>query len=148
MPGMRDLDSKTAAISELAKQIKERERELKRLQDGLRLIPALQEQIKMLEGSVAMIQGKHGKEPKKAQVRLPLSNGAPSTTRTLVYQILKQAGKTLGPSEIIPLGLSHGKTIKYGTLTSMMAGRIKQEKEFYRDEAGKYGLREWEMKQA
>lgn len=143
---MRDQALKSAAISELTKQIKEREKELRRLQDGLRLIPTLQEQIKMLEGSMAMIQGGDGIEQKKVQARLPLSNGTPSNTlATRIYEILKQAGKPLRATDIVSLSTARGTPINYKSMTKLVSGRIKQGKQFYREEEGQYGLIEWKV---
>jgi hypothetical protein len=142
-------DMKSAAITELQNEIVKRQKELARLQAAIRRAPALQGEIQMLQGSLALLRGDQKPEKPKVESQLPLGNGASTVPLSSVVQnILKQAGKPLSPREIVPLGPAHGRTINYGTMTSMMAKRVNQGKQFYRDGAGKYGLREWEVKQA
>ena len=99
----------------------------------------------VVPGSLAMIRGADDiGEKGKAPAKLSLTNGASSLSST-VYKILKQAGKPLGPKEIVLLGPTNGRTINYQSLTGLMAGKIKQGKQFYREGSGKnskYGLLE------
>ena len=146
---MRDQASKSAAISELTKQIRERENDVRRYQEGINLIPALQAEIRMLEGSLAIIQGgtpiKHG----ESQAGLPL-NGTPIQPKTIgvvAYEILKQAGKPLHVNEILSLSEARGTRIIYKSLTKMISERVRQGKQFYREGAGTYGLKEWKVNQ-
>lgn len=139
---------KSAAITELQNEIVKRQKELTRLQAAIRRAPALQGEIQMLQGSLALLRGDQKQKPEnpKVESQVPLHNGTPSVPLSSVVQsILRQAGKPLSPGEIVPLGPEHGRTINYGTLTSMMAKRVNKGKEFFRDNAGKYGLREWEQ---
>lgn len=99
----------------------------------------------MLQGSLSLLRGGSNVETKAAEPQLSLSNAAPTESlASVVRSILKQAGKSLSPREIVSLGHVHGKTIVYGTLTSMMAKQVHKGKDFTRDNTGKYALREWD----
>lgn len=135
----------SAAVTEIQRAIAKRQGELERLQEAIRRAPILQEEIRMLHGSLSLLRGVREAEAPKSESQLPLSNGAPQESLALVVRrILKQSGRPLSPSEIVSAGHAHGRTINYGTLTSMMAKQVNQGKDFTRDNTGKYALLEWD----
>ncbi|MDP1769735.1 MAG: hypothetical protein Q8L74_13170 [Nitrospirota bacterium] len=135
----------SAAITEIQREIVKRQGELEHLQAAIRRAPILQEEIRMLQGSLALLSGGREIESPRVEPQLSLSGAASSESlSSVVRNILRQAGKPLSPREIVPLGAAHGRSINYGTLTSMMAKQVNQGKDFIRDRAGKYALREWE----
>jgi hypothetical protein len=141
--------SKSLIRTELAREIKEREKEVLRLKAAVGKIPMLEGEIAVLQGSLKLFQGHDEVVKMRPQSHLfnndGSNNGAPPLS-SIVYKILKQANRPLGAGEVVALGPTNGKTINYRSLTSMMSVSIKSRKQFYREGSGKdgkYGLLEW-----
>lgn len=143
---MSQQNSKAVAISELTRELKEREREAMRLREAIGRIAALEGEISTLQASLKLLQG-HAETGESAQPHLfNHSKNGSSSLSSVVYSILKQANRPLGAGEVVTLGAAHGKTINYQSLTSMMSEKINAGKLFYREGTGrdgKYGLLEW-----
>lgn len=145
---MLDRDPKTVAINELSRELKERENELARLKESISKISLLEGEIATLQASLKLLRGHDEHEGVGPQPSLAnhASNGNSLSLPSIVYKILKQANRPLGPGEVVELGPTNGKTINYHSLTSMMSAKIYNGELFYREGSGKdgkYGLLEW-----
>ena len=134
------IDKKKAALSRLRVQ----EEELKRLQVAVAGIPKLEADLLALERSRSIIKGEEVSEPTSLMAPFGISrNGRSDSIPSLVYSVLKEAGKPLRSNEIVPLVAARGcKSTKQSVLGAVY--RVAQSgKLFTLVEPGLFGLQEW-----
>lgn len=139
------IKTKRALLTRLNDQIQE----FKRLQGEIAKIPTIKADVEALERALAIIKGEEGRQetPRTGLQQVMDSFGEePGVARPVAFYVataLKEAGKPLPFSQIIPLIAAKGCTANEPTVRGAIYRNVKSERLFKLVTPGVIGLLEW-----
>lgn len=138
------LKARIRATQSTLTRLKGQEKELQDLQAEVGKIPKIVADLIALERSLALVKGEEVPEPpellpRSIRDRTSIGKSIPS----LVYSVIKEAGKPLKTDQIFPLVLAKGRKVGKLTMVSAIYRCIKNGQLFTLVAPGTFGLIEW-----
>lgn len=140
------IKKKRAALTKL----KEQEAELRKLQAAVAAIPKVSADLAALERTLRMLNKEEEAEP-EGQTQFPqiakeLGQNVvmrKDSIPSLVYSVLKEAGKPMKGDQIVPLIMAKGKKTNKLTIIGTIYRCAKKGQLFTLESPGVFGLLEW-----